>query len=226
VIRGRVDEARALGRGWALREGSSEEESGVVRERNTPEGPWHPTVEEREAVARWIVSGETVTQVSKRIGKSESQIKYCLRNEKTQEAVARESDAASQHVGFAMARLQLELPKLLNNMLAMAHDPDHGKHYDANKYCIDTVMRPHLNEPDQGISINVELAPQLNALVQVAVESYSQVRELTPRDDIKNIPHLRQGKDGVLSRHARGVTVERDDSTPDAEDVVDFEDVE
>ncbi len=224
MIKGRIDEAIELGRQWPLREESAVERGGKV----VVEKPksWRPSQSEREAIARWIVAGASAEDVAEKLSKTVEQVKNCLRHESTQEALASESDFARQQVGFTLSGLYLELPKLMNNMLAMAHDSVHPKHFDANKYCLDTALKPQLSDAQEKIQLHVELAPQLTTMIQIATEGYLSEREQNPRESIKEIAHLRKGKDGVISKKVGGVKVARGEevTTLDVDAVVDPDD--
>jgi len=172
---------------------------------------WRPTQVEREALARLSALGIDSGDIAGRMGKTETQVKYALKQPGQAELEQAQREDANKYVGFAMAQLQLAAPDSVNNALRIIRDTAHRDNARMTIWHLDTMLAPHIRSPEERHDFTINLSKQA---AQVIVEGIIGYREQRPVTDINtsSISHLRQGADAhVASRASLKPTESGDD---------------
>lgn len=199
-------DAREERRGVAERLGEVSEvvSSGVVsgeREVEVDDTPsqsrWHPSHQEREAIARLAVLGISPDEMAGKMGKSVLQVRYALNGDKQKEYEDNARENADKWVGFAMAQLQLAAPESVNNALRIVRDPQHRDNARMTIWHLDTVLAPIKQAPEERHDFTINLSKQATEVLMEGLLGYREKR-LNGRGSTDSIRGLQQGNEALI----------------------------
>lgn len=180
-----------------------------------PAQAWRPTEAERKLICNLVLSGLDPHDIAGYMNKSPEQIKRQLKNQEQQQLLDAAHERATDHAGFAMAKLQLELPGSADRLIAIARDAEHKDHFNAVKYHLDLGLASRVKQPEQSVNMTLNITQNAAALLSEQLPKYVEARGESRVEHPSNNIHLHRGDQITESRKAQ---LALDSDTPSTQD--------